>query len=333
MKQILIISQLIKFLVLIALFYLIKKFTTVEFGNYAKYLFVIYIFLQKIFNAVIYQCCYKQEKKSITRYLTYLIFQLLLILCPVYFCINNCQPGETSFIIFAFTFSIIIINIISDYFEIAFFRYVDKKGSEIKKLPPQKIILLLKNYLIVMIVIMILAIIFTNELLFFLINVKLPDLEIILVYLFFTYGIIYFVKYHLLFAEVFRKKTNYSIMIYLLQFIIYILFSILIISTDNYYKYIYSAVISSTLALFILYFWTIFLKLEFQFHYSYYWRILVVYLAYYTFLEYFIYSSIFLEIIVRTIYFISIFLSIYLCQCYSLEEEKLIKKSLKFFQN
>lgn len=340
MKKILWLSQIIKIIFLGVLFYLIRRYLYISlhanppyiFGIYTKYLFGIYIILQFCFNYMIYFFYLKTRNRNLIRYTAILVLQFVSIVLPLYFCLQISNRFEKAFILLCYIFTFILINLINDLFEIRLAENLNKLNELAEKLSKEKIIILLKNYLVALMLIILFSILFLNDIFYYLIRTKIPDLEILLFYLFFLLSIIYFAKHYILFSEIFESKSNFSWTVFLVHIVVFLLFAFSILKTKDYYKYVYASVFSSVILLFILHIWSRLLKLKIIFTYKNYWKILVVFLAYFTFMEYFTYKSVFAEIIIRVIYFLTLFLSIYLCQCYSLEEEKFLTKSINYYR-
>ncbi|HOL48849.1 MAG TPA: hypothetical protein PK189_11800, partial [bacterium] len=326
-------NLIINIVFIFIVFYLIATFfSSLQISKlfyYLKNFFVIIFIFQFLFSFSLYFAFLKYSNKNLLHYLFILILQFIIMLLPFISIIKtaNINNDEMLNILLVFIFCLIGVSIINNFFEINFFDFVSNNIDKLKSFENAKIIICLKNYLIFLVCIIIFVILFLNDVLFFFVNKKFQYFEVNLFYIFFSFSVIFLLRYYFLFSHIISEKSSYFFLLFISYILLYALINIAL-KTPDYYKYIYSLVIASTIELFLLYVWTHLLKIPYKFHYKNYWKILVVFLAYFTFTEYFTYKNIYAEIIIRIFYFLSLFLSIYLCQCYTLDEEKEIKRAI-----
>lgn len=285
--------------------------------------FVFFVIIHFIFSSSVYKKLFNDVKFKRLKYTLYYYIQILLILVPFHYLSSENMSFEY---LWTYFFTILLITSVNDHFEFNLFEKL-----YIKKEKPTKNnqIIVLKNYLIISTVKSIFAFLFIPNLIRFFFELNFDRFNVLFFYLFFSYLSIFFIKLYFILSDYSENSLKEGFIISIIHLILLFITSNYIIKTESSFRYIYGLIVSSVIILIITCIWSSYSKFKLKFHYKYFWKILVVFLAYYNFKSYFTYESLTTEMIVRIIYFISIFLSVYLCQCYTFEEEKKVALHIK----
>lgn len=327
MTKKILLSHILRVLFFILIIYGLKSYSSNNISlELYKNLFILYIIIHFFYNSSVYKKSFNTEKFKNIRFTLYYYLQILLILIPFHYSFKMADNENAFFLLWTYFFTFIFITCFNDHFE---FNILHKAFIENETFNLNNTVLILKNFLLFAVIKSIFLFLYLPNLLKLIFNIEWKTFNILFFYLFFSYMIIYFLKLLFLFYEISEQKTNFMFIFSIIHIFLLILFSVYILKTPDFYRYIYGLIISSVLIIIFIGLYTTYLKFNLKIHYKYYWKIITIFLAYYTFIDYFTYQSLISEFIVRFIYFLTIFLSIYLCQCYTFDEEDRIKKYFK----